>query len=97
MEGVWFLVSVLQGRRGTDLERTGDEWAISLINYNGILHIDHDDVLERHVGCFTAVWRVSPCLDPHSICCPYHDAVFNQKPIYIFFIWVSSQASNTEI
>lgn len=95
--GILERVAKLQGRRGSHLGSTRHEWAIGLINYNGVGHIVHDDVLECHVGCFTAIWRVSPCLDPDAVCSPCHGAIFNHKPTYIFFIRIFSQASNTEI
>ncbi len=43
------------------------EWTICLIDYNGIGHVVHDNVLKCHVGGCTASWRVGPGLDPNAI------------------------------
>lgn len=45
----------------------GGEWTICLIDYDGIGHIVHHNVLKCHIGGYTAIWGVGPSLDPDAI------------------------------
>jgi hypothetical protein len=70
------------------------EWTICLIDYNGIGHVVHDNVLKCHVGGCTASWRVGPGLDPNAIWGTCHGTISDHKSAYISLIPISSQTSD---